>query len=184
VAAAALDLPGLVSELMSGLVDFNVQLYRELLKGFAPKVEYSGTLHERPGESVPVVFDSPSMRDVAEGEGLRCILVPPPISPLPPPPPQLLSPSGGARGGVEGSSSCGGGDGESSCGAVTVEQPFLPADNPPVFGTTVAEILRMVDNPAEFEAARLANAQAGAALGFEVVAARYKGLAEALLIGT
>lgn len=63
-----------VIELQSNLIDFNVQLYRELLCDFEPKVEYSGTLHERAGSSIPVVFDSPSMRDVGR-EGLHCITV-------------------------------------------------------------------------------------------------------------
>lgn len=58
--------------LQSSLIDFNTQIYRELLKDFRPKVEYSGTLHERPGDSIPIVFESPSMSDV-ESEGLHMI---------------------------------------------------------------------------------------------------------------
>ena len=41
------------------LIDFNVQLFRELLGGFAPKIEYAAGLHETPGLSIPVVFQSP-----------------------------------------------------------------------------------------------------------------------------
>lgn len=64
-----------LKRLQSSLIDFNTQLYRELLKGFEPKVEYSGTLHERPGDSIPIVFESSSMSDV-ESEGLHMITVP------------------------------------------------------------------------------------------------------------
>lgn len=70
---------GTAAVLIRGLIDFNCQLYRELLRGFAPKIEYSGTLHEQPGSSIPIVFDSPSMTDVAS-EGLCCLLVPPSLS--------------------------------------------------------------------------------------------------------
>ncbi|MFA5143646.1 MAG: glucose-6-phosphate isomerase family protein [Candidatus Omnitrophota bacterium] len=63
-----------VKKLQASLVDFNTQMYRELLNGFEPKVEYSGTLHENPGSSIPVVFESPSMTDVAS-EGLNMVTV-------------------------------------------------------------------------------------------------------------
>jgi hypothetical protein len=66
-----------VAALRSCLIDFNFQLYREFLNHFLPKVEYSGTLHEAPGSSIPVVFESASMTDV-EQEGLRMMYVPPP----------------------------------------------------------------------------------------------------------
>jgi hypothetical protein len=68
---------GIPKSIASSLIDFNTQLYRELLSDFLPKVEYSGTLHENPGGSVPVVFDSPSMDDVSS-EGLYLLRVPSP----------------------------------------------------------------------------------------------------------
>jgi hypothetical protein len=40
------------------LIDFSVQLFREILGGFAPKIEYSASLHEAPGLAIPVVFQS------------------------------------------------------------------------------------------------------------------------------
>ncbi|PRP77609.1 hypothetical protein PROFUN_00470 [Planoprotostelium fungivorum] len=56
------------------LIDFNLQLYRELMNDFKPKVEYSGSLHAAPGLSLPIVFDSPAMTDVLS-EGLHTIPV-------------------------------------------------------------------------------------------------------------
>lgn len=64
-----------LSSFLNSAIDFNVQLYREVTKDFAPKVEYSGILHARPGGSIPIVFESPSMADV-EVEGLVMIQVP------------------------------------------------------------------------------------------------------------
>ncbi len=63
-----------VKNLQASLVDFNTQMYRELLNDFKPKVEYSGTLHENPGSFIPVVFESPSMADVVS-EGIDMVTV-------------------------------------------------------------------------------------------------------------
>jgi hypothetical protein len=59
---------------LGAAIDFNMQLYRELLCDFAPKVEYSGTLHERAGSSLPIVWHSPSMCDVTN-EGLEGMIL-------------------------------------------------------------------------------------------------------------
>jgi hypothetical protein len=72
------------SQWEAGLVDFNLQLYRESLSRLrevegkdrhAPKQEYSGTLHKGIPE-IFLVFDSPTLRDVTRTEGLRVISVP------------------------------------------------------------------------------------------------------------
>lgn len=69
-----------LNEINLSLVDFNVQMYRELLHqdGLSvprAKVEYAGTLHEFPGAWIPIVFRSPSMSDLREDEGMHTIEV-------------------------------------------------------------------------------------------------------------
>jgi hypothetical protein len=63
------------------LIDFDVQLYHEILdkkrdpsRRGLPKVEYSGTLHKFLFHSIFVVFDSSAMRDIMKNEGLKMIL--------------------------------------------------------------------------------------------------------------
>lgn len=63
-----------LKEWQSLLVDFNVQMYRERMAFFSPKVEYSRDLHKNPGGSLLVVFRSRSMNDVAE-EGFNMVMV-------------------------------------------------------------------------------------------------------------
>jgi class 3 adenylate cyclase len=67
----------------SGIVDFNVQMYYEVLdhkrdpeRQGQPKVEYSGTLHKGAAHVLFVVFESPAMDDVERDEGLCMIHVP------------------------------------------------------------------------------------------------------------
>jgi len=65
------------------LLDFNVQMYREILderrepnrRGGA-KVEYSGTLHKGMRHVIFVAFQSPAMDDVRDFEGLSMVEVP------------------------------------------------------------------------------------------------------------
>ena len=65
------------------LVDFDVQMYRELLdnrrepecRGL-PKVEYAGALHGGGAHVVFVVLESDAMRDVERDEGLTMVHVP------------------------------------------------------------------------------------------------------------
>ena len=133
------------------------------------KVEYSGTLHEAPGSTLPVVFDSPSMRDVA-GEGLTMLLAPPPLAPLA----YLASPAA-----PESS--------ESPAGAACLDGLFFAGERfyPPFAASGfAAEVLRLANDEVQFEAARQANAAAGRRLGFGVVAARYRDLAVNLLFSS
>ena len=65
------------------LIDFNVQMYREILDGRRephrrglPKVEYSGTLHKAGAHVIFVVFQSGAMDDVRRDEGLTMVEVP------------------------------------------------------------------------------------------------------------
>ena len=66
------------------LIDFNLQLYHEILddkrepdRRGLPKVEYSGTLHKGAAHEIFVVFDSPAMKeDVEQLEGFQMIKVP------------------------------------------------------------------------------------------------------------
>ncbi len=67
----------------SRLIDFNVQLYREILgnrrdpaKRDLPKVEYSGTLHKGGAHVIFVVFQSAAMDDVQHNEGMVTVEVP------------------------------------------------------------------------------------------------------------
>ncbi len=65
-----------LAEWETGLIDFNLQLYREVTKGGTAKVEYSGTLHLMGVPAIYVVLDSPAMNDVATNEGLGILQVP------------------------------------------------------------------------------------------------------------
>ncbi len=65
------------------LIDFNVQMYREILdarreagRQGLPKVEYSGTLHKGGTHVIFVVFQSGAMDDVQYNEGLVMVEVP------------------------------------------------------------------------------------------------------------
>jgi len=65
------------------LIDFNLQLYHEILdskrepeRRGLPKVEYAGTLHKGLPHELFVVFDSLAMRDVERDEGFQMIHVP------------------------------------------------------------------------------------------------------------
>ena len=65
------------------VLDFNVQMYHELLdekreisKRGLPKIEYSGTLHKGSKHMLFVVFESMSMLDVQINEGFSMIKVP------------------------------------------------------------------------------------------------------------
>jgi class 3 adenylate cyclase len=66
-----------------GLIDFDVQLYHEVLNASRdkerqgqPKVEYSGTLHRTRPQTLFVVFESPAMDDVRTQEGIYMVEVP------------------------------------------------------------------------------------------------------------
>lgn len=63
------------SSLQRECFDFTVQLFREHLKNFAPKMEFSGALHAQPGAALPIVFESTAMGDV-EIEGMKLLTVP------------------------------------------------------------------------------------------------------------
>ncbi len=72
-----------LSEWENRLIDFNLQLYHEILdekrdpdRRGLPKVEYSGTLHKGAMHEIFVVFDSPAMDDVERDEGFQMIKVP------------------------------------------------------------------------------------------------------------
>ncbi len=69
-----------MSKLEKRLIDFETQLFREVYNvnwkdKVAAKVEYSQTLHERPGRSIPIVFKSPSMDDLRDLDRINLVEV-------------------------------------------------------------------------------------------------------------
>jgi len=136
------------------------------------QVEYSGTLHESPGSSVPVVFESPSMADVAS-EGLAMLFVPTP--------PRYTVPS--TNEGVESADTASESPKRLSINGTSDNELsllFYAEDYYPNFESTCAEVLRLLDDPKEFGAMRAANAEAGRRLGFKEVASQYRALANGL----
>jgi len=125
------------------------------------QVEYSGTLHEAPGSSIPVVFESTSMADVA-AEGLRMLLVPPSRHNSSSVDIDLLP---------------------SKCDMPTGSNAMYPDNYFPDFGPVCAEMLRLHSSPNEFEALCTSNAAAGARLGFREVARQYCKLAKSIMEG-
>jgi hypothetical protein len=133
------------------------------------QVEYSGTLHEAPGSSIPVVFESTSMADVA-AEGLHMLLVPPP-----------RHTSSSVDTCTSGSNDTTPSKYDTTTG--TGNNAVYPDNYFPDFGPVCAEVLRLHSSPNEFEVLRTSNAAAGARLGFREVARQYSKLAKSIIGG-
>jgi hypothetical protein len=167
--SAGSELSPRLRALHADLFDFNVQLYREMLRDYAPKVEYSGTLHARPGASIPVVFDSPAMQEV-EVEGLR-ILSAAYHADTPSDDIEAVAASAAAAAAAAPASS-------DSANSTT---PWYPkASYAPDFARTVEGLLRFLERPATFQAQRAAAANDAAVLSMRHVASQYANIIERL----
>eukprot|EP01117_Protostelium_nocturnum_P016960 TRINITY_DN6809_c0_g1_i1.p1 TRINITY_DN6809_c0_g1~~TRINITY_DN6809_c0_g1_i1.p1 ORF type:complete len:436 (-),score=122.80 TRINITY_DN6809_c0_g1_i1:39-1346(-) len=125
-------------------LDFNVQLYRELLLDFKPKIEYSGSLHSAPHLNLPVVFYSPSAVDVKK-EGMEILKVK-----FDPPFPQL-----------------------SSFPALDPKELFFPNEFYPDFEPVLKEIQRLQRERGEYNEKLRRQHEKAQSLGFQFVAYSY-----------
>lgn len=134
------------SPLHTQVFDFSTQLYREHLKEFAPKIEYSGALHAQPGAAMPIVFECPAMGDV-EIEGLQMVIVPYPSA----------------------------SDALTSEEQCAVDCPwYARSSQRPDFQPAAAAILRYINIPSHFNSHRQANFAAAQQLTMRAVAGQYQ----------
>jgi len=146
------------------LFDFNVQLYRELIKDYQPKIEYSGTLHSRPGASIPIVFESAAMEEV-EVEGLR----------------MLKAAYHAAEQQEEEEAQAAGAAAAAAAAAPLSSAPwYTKAAYVPDFSRTVEGLLRFLERPSTFQAQRAAAANDAAVLSMRHVASQYANIIERL----
>jgi hypothetical protein len=131
------------------LIDFNTQLYREILADFRPKIEYSANLHSFPGLNLPILFNSAALEDISN-EGLQFISVnPPPAAPEP-----------------------------AELSAAQQDSVFFPESYYPDYHSAVQKIYFYQQNPQLYEKTRLENLKAGQKLCFKQIAARYMQILE------
>ena len=163
------DLSARLHSLHADLFDFNVQLYRELLCDFRPKIEYSGSLHARPGASIPIVFAGDASEDVAI-EGMQLITVG----------------YEGAAADAEADSSApafvaAAASSPAAAAASGVSESWYPAAHyAPDFRRAIDALFRYLSQPAHFQSHRVATAMAASQLSMRHVAAQYEAIIKQL----